>query len=177
MIAKRVSKGVPWRMTFSRFGRYWLPVLVWLGVLFLGSSDLMSAEQTSRFLGPFLRWLEPEITAEAIAQIHLLVRKGAHLMEYAVLAILLWRAIYRGTTLKMKMSILCASVWIAAALLAGADEFHQSFIASRTSSAGDVLIDTIGVTIGLALCLLINRKSARTFATVPESREDRQSEI
>jgi len=164
-------------MTLSRFAKNWMPLFLWIALIFVGSTDLMSAEQTSRFLVPFLRWLEPEITSETIAQIHLLVRKGAHLTEYAVLAVLLWRAIYLGTNLKMKMSILCANVWVAATLLAAADELHQSFVASRTASVSDAIIDVIGTTIGLALCLLINQKSARTFATVPESREDRQSEI
>ena len=36
-----------------RFVKYWLPPLLWLGVIFLGSTDLMSAEHTSRFIVPF----------------------------------------------------------------------------------------------------------------------------
>jgi hypothetical protein len=78
-----------WRLTrraykrMRRFLKNWLPVLLWLGVIFLGSTDLMSAEHTSRFIVPFLRWLKPDISPESLASIHFIVRKGAHLSEYA----------------------------------------------------------------------------------------------
>jgi hypothetical protein len=49
------------------FLKYWLPLLIWIYLIFVGSTDLMSAEQTSRFLVPFLRWLKPEISAQALA--------------------------------------------------------------------------------------------------------------
>jgi hypothetical protein len=79
-------------MNFMRFVKYWLPLLLWLGVIFLGSTDLMSAEHTSRFIVPFLRWLKPDISPETFASIHFIVRKCAHVGEYAVLALLLLRA-------------------------------------------------------------------------------------
>ena len=131
------------------FLKYWLPVLVWLGVIFLGSSDLMSAEHTSRFIVPFLRWLKPEISLETLALIQFVVRKYAHLSEYAILALLLFRAVYRGIDLKWSMSILCVNVWIACGLVAAADEFHQSFVESRTASPWDVMIDGGGAIFGL----------------------------
>src|SRR5206468_13038871 len=84
--------------------KYWLPALIWLGVIFLASTDLMSAEHTSRFLGPFLRWLKPDVTADAIAKVQLFLRKVAHLTEYAILATLLWRAVYSGTNLNITIS-------------------------------------------------------------------------
>jgi VanZ family protein len=139
------------------FLKYWLPVLSWLGLIFIGSTDLMSAEHTSRFLVPFLYWLKPSITADAIAQIHFLIRKCSHLIEYAILAILLWRALYRGTNLKIKTSIVYVSVLIAAILFAAADEFHQSFVASRTALRGDVVVDVLGAMIGLAIYLALSR--------------------
>src|SRR5207302_10580778 len=43
----------------SKFLRYWLPVLIWLVMIFVGSTDLMSTEHTSRIIGPILRWLHP----------------------------------------------------------------------------------------------------------------------
>ena len=92
------------------FLKYWLPVLIWLGVIFIGSSDLMSAEHTSRFLIPFLRWLRPDISPETLALIQFVMRKAAHVTEYAILAFLFFRAVFRGTNLKWSMSILCAGV-------------------------------------------------------------------
>src|SRR4030081_2707248 len=88
------------------FLRYWLPVVAWLGVIFVGSTDVMSTEQTSRIIVPFLRWLKPDISVEAIGLVQFSVRKAAHLAEYAILAMLLWRAVIRGANFKVKMSIL-----------------------------------------------------------------------
>ncbi len=62
----------------------------------------MSAEQTSRFLVPFLRWLKPDISTGALAQVHFFGRKLGHISEYAILAILLWRALRSGTNLRIK---------------------------------------------------------------------------
>src|ERR1700759_4006728 len=74
----------------------WMPAIAWMLLIFAGSSDVLSAEQTSRFLVPFLLWLKPTMSYHTIATIHLLVRKAGHVTEYAVLAALLWRA-FRGS--------------------------------------------------------------------------------
>jgi VanZ family protein len=145
-------------MISRRLFKFWLPVIVWLAIMFVGSTDLMSAEQTSRIIGPLLRWLKPDLSAEAIAHIQFFVRKGAHVTEYALLAALFWRAVRYGTDLRMKMSILSGAVLLACAALAASDEFHQSFVGSRTSSTGDVMIDVCGAMIGLAICLGFARR-------------------
>lgn len=146
-------------MRARRFLRYWLPVLVWMVLIFVGSTDLMSAEQTSRIIAPLLRWLKPNISVEAIAQVQFFVRKGAHLSEYAILALLLWRAL-RITVPQANMSILAGIVLLASAVFAVSDEFHQSFVASRTASPVDVLIDICGALIALALCSLARIRKA-----------------
>jgi hypothetical protein len=93
-----------------RFLKNWLPVIVWVGVIFLGSTDLMSAEHTSRFIVPFLRWLKPDISAETLASIHFIVRKCTHVGEYAILALLLLRAATLITNSKRSIPILYLSV-------------------------------------------------------------------
>src|SRR5205807_5535847 len=123
------------------FLKYWLPVLIWLGLIFVGSTDALSAEQTSRFLVPFLRWLDPQISGATIAGIQLVVRKLGHITEYAILAMLLWRGLRRGTRLQAKMSILFLLAWLAAAIFAVTDVFHHSFVRSRPASALDVLVE------------------------------------
>ena len=133
------------------FLKYWLPVLIWLGVIFFGSTEMMSAEQTSRFLLPFLRWLKPDISPETFTQIHFLVRKLAHVGEYAILALLLWRAVRSSPALHMKLSMLFGAVLLACALFAASDEFHQSFVKSRTPSVRDVILDIVGALIGLLI--------------------------
>ena len=140
------------------FLKYWLPVLVWLGVIFVGSSDLMSAEHTSRIIGPLLHWLKPDISPETIALVQFGVRKAAHVSEYAVLAILSWRAVIGGANLKAKMSILYVCVWVTCVIVAAADEFHQSFLESRTASPWDVMIDSAGAIFGLLIASLWRRR-------------------
>src|SRR5439155_3342847 len=105
------------------FLKYWLPLLIWLGVIFLGSTDLMSAEHTSRFIVPILFWLKPGMSAETIRSILFAIRKCAHVSEYAILALLLWRALRSGPTLRTKVSMLFSTVLLACAVFAVSDEF------------------------------------------------------
>ncbi len=143
----------------KNFLKHWLPVLIWLGVIFLGSTDMLSAEHTSRFLVPFLRWIDPQISFTTLNAIQLGIRKLGHLTEYAVLAMLLWRALRSGTRWQIKMSILrlrsgqvlFLTVLLACGLFAASDEFHQSFVPSRTASPNDVMIDICGTLIGLSI--------------------------
>jgi len=138
----------------KNFLKHWLPVLIWLGVIFLGSTDMLSAEHTSRFLVPFLRWIDPQISFATLNAIQLGIRKLGHLTEYAILAMLLWRALRSGTRWQMKMSILFLVAALASAIFAASDEFHQSFVPSRTASPNDVMIDICGTLIGLLSCLM-----------------------
>ena len=128
--------------------KYWLPVFLWMIFIFIGSSDLMSAEHTSRFLVPFLRWLAPDISDAAVATIQLFIRKCAHLAEYAILAAFLLRAFRKSQERLARATI---SAFILAAIYAAFDEFHQAFVPSRSASPYDVAIDTAGVLVGLAI--------------------------
>jgi VanZ family protein len=134
-----------------RFLKNWLPVLVWVGVIFLGSTDPMSAEHTSRFIVPFLRWLKPNISAETLASIHFILRKCAHVGEYAVLALLLLRAATLMTNFRRSIPILYVNVLGVCLFVAATDEFHQTFVASRGASVTDIMIDSGGVILGLLI--------------------------
>ena len=144
----------------------WLPLFLWVGVIYVGSTDLTSPQQTSRFLVLFLRWLRPDITADSIAQIQFFVRKVAHLTEYLILAVLLWRALIRGTHFQMQISILFIMVLFVCTIFAASDEFHQSFVSSRTASANDVMIDMCGALVGLAICWIVAGRRASRQARI-----------
>jgi VanZ family protein len=135
----------------QRFLKYWLPILFWLGVIFVGSTDLMSAEHTSRFIVPFLQRLKPDISPEMLASIHFIIRKSAHVGEYAILALLLFRAVTSITHRKWPMSILKVGVWVACLFVAATDEFHQTFVQSRGAAVRDVMIDSCGALLGLLI--------------------------
>ena len=143
------------------FVKYWLPLMAWLAVIFFASTDLMSAEHTSRFIVPFLHWLNPNISPDTVTSIHFIVRKCAHVGEYAILALLLFRAAICMTNLKWSMSMLCVTIWSICLFVAATDEFHQRFVRSRGPSIRDILIDSGGAIFGL----LIGAVSARKRST------------
>jgi VanZ family protein len=150
-----------------RFLKNFLPVIVWVGVIFLGSTDLMSAEHTSRFVVPFLRWLEPDISAERLASIHFIVRKCTHVGEYAVLWLLLLRAATLMTTSRRSIPILYVSVLGVCLIVAATDEFHQTFVASRGPSVQDIMIDTSGAVLGLVIASIIRRSRSIRLENAP----------
>ena len=152
-------------MKLLRFVRYWMPAIVWMAIIFLGSTDMLSAEHTSRILAPFLRWIDPQISLAALNAIQLGVRKLGHLTEYAILAMLLWRALRAGIRWQMKMSILFLVAALGSAIFAASDEFHQSFVPSRTGSPNDVMIDICGALAGLAICWMFARRQTAIAAT------------
>ena len=121
--------------------------------VFIGSTDLMSAEHTSRFIGPFLRWVAPDISTTTVESIQLLVRKCAHLAEYAILAALLYRAFRYGQDNFWRAATLA---FVAATFYASLDEFHQSFVPSRTGTPWDVGIDSLGAVAGLVIYRIVS---------------------
>jgi len=138
----------------------WMPVIGWVLLIFIGSTNVLSAEQTSHFVVPFLLWLDPQIPVATMTPIHFALRKLGHLAEYAILAALLWCAL-RGTLISIRSVAIAVLVFSASAGFAASDEFHQSFYPTRTASIKDVIIDTCGAAIALALCLALRRRSQR----------------
>ena len=133
------------------FIKYWLPLLIWLGVIFVGSTSVMSAEHTSRYIVPFLLWLKPAMSPKTIWVILVVARKCAHVLEYTVLALLLWRALRSVPILHAKSLMVFGAALLGCALFAASDEFHQTFVKSRTPSLRDVLLDIAGALIGLLI--------------------------
>jgi len=126
-------------------GRLWRygPLIVWLAFIAFASSVEFSAENTSRIIRPLLLWLFPNISEARIAFVHFLTRKAAHFTEFAVLGLLSARAFSVSSQYMLRRmwffaGLLLVVVW---ALL---DEFHQSFVPSRTASLYDSLIDIAG---------------------------------
>ncbi len=110
----------------------WLLVVLWMGVIFAFSNQAHSGEITGHYFGSF----------------NVLVRKCGHLSEYAVLLFLLRRALLRTA---------CGGIYDFAVpyalcvLYAATDEYHQSFVAGRSSSPSDVAVDSVGALIGFIL--------------------------
>lgn len=140
----------------------WVWVAAWMGVIFFFSTDLFSGPETSRLIGPFLKWFVPEISAESIATVQLVVRKIAHLAEYAILSILSCRALaQRAAPSPLPLAALGQAVLIAVAY-AALDEWHQSWTDKRFGSPLDVAIDSVGATVGAAFFAWLSRRKTGT---------------
>src|SRR5438105_2752404 len=107
-----------------------MPAIIWMALIFLGSTDILSAEHTSRFLVPFFRWLDPHISIMTIISIQTLIRKLGHVTEYAILGVLVWRALRSGQNLRARIAIVFFAALTACMVFAASDEFHQSFVPS-----------------------------------------------
>ena len=137
-------------MTLLRYA----PIILWTGVIFYLSSDNGSLTETSRFVGPLLRFLFPTAPEETIQAYHAVVRKSAHFFEYAVLALLVFRAMiptYPASRLRFLIPV------AAAALVAVVDELNQSFEASRTGSPWDVALDISGAVTMVIVLAVVTR--------------------
>jgi len=136
----------------ARLLKLYLPLVVWLAFIFFASSDSFNAGNTSRIIGPLVLWLFPNTTPETLATIHLIVRKLAHFSEYAILGVLAARA-FRASP---RWFLISAVLVVVYALL---DEYHQSFVPSRTASVFDSFIDMAG---GISALIFISRKRTKT---------------
>jgi len=144
------------RFPSSALGRY-LPLALWIAFISFASSGSFSATSTSRIIGPLLTWLFPSISPETLAVVHFTVRKIAHFTEYAVLAWLSARAFSGSPRPSIHRHWFLISM-VLIVVYALVDEYHQSFVPSRTASIIDSLIDMSG---GLVALLLIRKRRHR----------------
>jgi VanZ family protein len=156
-------------MRLRSFVTRWMPALAWMMLIFVGSTDVLSAEHTSRFLIPFLHWLDPHMPIATAMTLQTLVRKLGHVTEYAILAALLWRALRSGRSFQTRLALLFSVALFACAVFAASDEFHQSFVPSRTPAVHDVMIDICGAAIGLLICWAFADMSRKTPAIIEAS--------
>ena len=127
--------------------KHWTAAIAWMSVIFLFSTDIFSGSNTSSFFRPFLSSLLPSLTTEQIDLIHFLVRKFGHWSEYFILCLFLMGAV-RERVPDSRQSLRLVLSLALATLYAIGDEWHQSFVPSRSSSMYDVLIDSIGAVCG-----------------------------
>jgi VanZ family protein len=138
------------------FLKYWLPVILWMSVIFTASADRASMQHSSRIIEPILRWLFPHLADATVHHVVYFARKCAHLTEYGILALLFWRALGGA-----KQPAPRPWQWREAflilgciALYGGSDEIHQIFVPKREARFEDVLIDTSGAALGLLVLWL-----------------------
>lgn len=133
----------------------WLPPLLWTALIAFFSSSAMSGEATGTLLRAILPWTTPS-TIEALNWI---MRKGGHVLEYAILTVLWDRALRQGTSWRGSW-IVRGTLFLSLAT-ACLDELHQALIRDRTGSALDVLLD--GAASGVTQWGLVHRAGGGSF--------------
>jgi VanZ family protein len=137
----------------------WVPAALSVLVIVLESTATMSADNTSRFLYPFLVHQVGPISPADWAQVHHVIRKTGHFVGYGMVSLAffyswretLYRMALRHWNLWRRASVAAVLCTLLIAIL---DEYHQSFLPSRTSSPIDVCIDLSGA-IAAQLFLLL----------------------
>jgi VanZ family protein len=129
------------------------PLVAWACFVLFASSASFSASNTSRIIRPLLLWLFPDISEASLASVHFLVRKTAHFSEYAVLALLAARA-FRTSHREQLKRLWWLAAFALVVCVALVDEYHQSFLPSRTGTIYDSLLDTAGGATALACAAL-----------------------
>ena len=132
--------------------KQWLPAILFAILISVASTHTFSSHNTSTLIIPILHWLFPGASPETLALMHFFIRKSAHFIEYFLFSIILFRSL-RG---KQSGWQLRWAVW-ALAIAAGysvLDEFHQSFVPSRTASPWDSLLDTTGAAMAQVIIMV-----------------------
>ena len=141
----------------ERLWRY-VPLGLWILFISFASTSQFSAVNTSTVLRPLVLWFLPSLNESQLATVHFLLRKLGHFTEYAVLAYLARRAFISSSREFLRR------YWFQSAVLlivvyALLDEFHQSFVPSRTASIYDSAIDVAGGITVLVIFKLLRRDS------------------
>ncbi len=150
-----VRQRVPRRSIIPPWLRAWWPALLWSVVIFFASTDTFSSDHTATVFGAILHWFAPSMSQATFDTVHHIIRKSAHFTEYFIFYLLLYRGI-RGARIGWHWSWAFIA-WFIAAAYSALDEIHQSFVASRTASAWDSLLDSSGALIALLVLFLIHR--------------------
>jgi len=144
---------------------YRILAVLWMVVIFAHSAmDATDSSQESGVVVTFItehfisgyEEMDAGQQAKITDTVTLIVRKGAHMAEYAILGFLLV-----GALEIRHLFILWLVAWILAIAYAGTDEFHQTFVAGRSGELRDVYVDGAGALIGVSVKIWIEKMKLR----------------
>jgi len=140
---------------------YWSPLILWLVVIFIFSTDAFASSETSRVITPALQLLFPWLSTDQLEFWHAFLRKLGHITEYFVLAVLTYRVLrqYKSDLIQAKLRTLSFVVF------AGTfDELHQRFTFFRTASPVDIGYDSLGAVVALLIITTYEYRRLRTHS-------------
>ena len=141
--------------------KLWIAAGLWTVVIAIESTTYLSSDYTSRFLYTILHFLFG-IDHERFIVLHHYIRKSGHFVGYFTLSVLLFRAWKASLRLPSEWVWRWAGIaWLMSALVASLDEWHQSYLPSRTGVFSDVILDSTAALIAQAATYLYWRIRSR----------------
>ena len=155
----------------------WVVTAAWPVAISVLSGAAYSGSVTAWLLAQLLHSLHIHLNPHTFATIHFLIRKLAHLTEYALFSLLLYHCFEPRHPERWNTRAAFGALLIAS-LYSLADEYHQSFVPGRHASLADCGIDTAGALLGLILLYLGRRSHARhrSIAAENESKAEMKKE-
>ncbi|WP_279160357.1 VanZ family protein [Thomasclavelia cocleata] len=131
--------------------KYFIPAIIWMIFIFIMShtNGNESSNQSNFIVKIVLEFIN--INHETLS---FMIRKTAHMSEYAILLLFIYYGLYKTITYKYQLLISLLITFIYAC----SDEFHQLFIPGRSGQFMDVLIDTSGALIMLLIIYLWQKR-------------------
>lgn len=132
------STSLPWRVM----------TLGWAALIFYFSTRSFGPNASGAILTRMLHLIHLQVSPATFALFHALLRKSAHLTEYAIFSLLLYGNPHEKCTTgwQWRRAAICVAF---AAAFSLTDEFHQVFVPGRHASLSDCGLDTIGATLAM----------------------------
>jgi len=124
--------------------RAWWPAAAWIGLIAIESTDSFSSRNTGIALYVLLSRLFAHIRFHEFLVFNHYLRKTGHFVGYGMLSVLLlrgWRATLDRDNSQLGRTAIFS--WLGTVFVATMDEWHQSYIPSRTGTWRDVVLDSV----------------------------------
>ena len=149
----------------SRKIRNYIPPLLWIILVSVLSTSSFSEKVTISYLERVLGLLLPSGHYDHVMLLSYLMRKTAHVIVYAVLAALWFRAFLKNDGVNYRKAVLFTV--LISLVCAVADEYHQSFLSDRTAKFSDVVLDLAAAALSLSIINIGIKKRRLRAASKP----------
>ena len=132
----------------------WVVTVAWAAQIYTFSTATFGGIFTTWLLSQILRLVHATVSLKTFILLHHLMRKSAHLTEYALFSMLLYYSLGQRREWRRKPAIWALVI---AGLYSLSDEFHQLFVPGRGPSIFDSGIDTVGACLGIVIVYIVCR--------------------
>ncbi len=141
--------------------RAWWPAVAWVGIIAVESTDYLSSDHTGNALYWLLTRILGPINLYDFLVLHHYLRKAGHVVGYGILCLLILRGLRATLSVSSRFILITGALaWLGTAFVAALDEWHQTFIPSRTGTMRDVILDSIAGLLFLLVAQVWFRRKA-----------------